>query len=123
MHICNDSEMDDAAMVLLHCYIQKCDETGMFIVLWYACMLQDMTSSMPLAFLSLQKKSLFESSILAECITQDHSVTGLKAFMRHITLSTVTKKGVWVNFMFDDHDAITAHSCANMSMLPKDVYI
>ena len=43
--------------------------------------------------------------------------------MRHITGSTVAKKkSVRVDFMFDDHGAITAHTCANMIVLPKDVF-
>ena len=44
LYVCDDSEMDEAAMAHLRRYIQECDETGMFIVLWYVSIIQDMTS-------------------------------------------------------------------------------
>ena len=61
--------------------------------------------------------------ILTECIIYEHSIAGLKALMRHITGSTIArKKSVQVDFLCDDHGVITAHTCANIIVLPRGVF-
>ena len=46
-----------------------------------------------------------------------------KAILRHITGSTITKKHhIRVDFMKDEHGAITAQTCGNLIILPRGAF-
>ena len=49
---------------------------------------------------------------------------GLKAFLRHTTGSEIPRKpAIKVDFMQDEHGAITAHTCANTIILPRGTFM
>lgn len=47
-------------------------------------------------------------------------ITGLKAFLQHVSGSTVPRKrSIRVDFMEEPNGSITAHTCANVIVLPR----